>query len=93
MDWAQILVIILAVIFAVFLLLAILLAVLLIKVTRQIRSAASSAERTMAVLELAVAGFSKGSLPLTISRTIIKQILKTRSKKRKETNAEQAERR
>lgn len=83
MDWAQILVIILAVFFAVFLLLAILLAALLIRVTRQIKAAASSAERTVAALEMAFTGLSKASLPLTISRTIIKQIIKAKSKKRK----------
>jgi K+-sensing histidine kinase KdpD len=78
MDWAQILVIILAVIFAVFLLLAILLAVLLIKVTRQIKAAASNAERTVAAVELAFSGLSKASLPLTITRMVVKQLMKSK---------------
>jgi uncharacterized protein YoxC len=78
MDWAQILVIILAVIFAVFLLLAILLAVLLIKVTRQIKAAASNAERTVAAIEVAFSGLSKASLPLTITRMVVKQLMKSK---------------
>jgi uncharacterized protein YoxC len=78
MDWAQILVIILAVIFAVFLLLAILLAVLLIKVTRQIKAAATNAERTVAAIEVAFSGLSKASLPLTITRMVVKQLMKSK---------------
>lgn len=77
MNWAQILVIILAIFFAIFLLLAIMLAVLLIRVSRQIKAAASSAERTVAAVEVAVSGFSKAALPLTISRMILKQIMKS----------------
>lgn len=85
MDWAQILVIILAVFFAVFLLLAILLAVLLIRITRQIKAAASNAERTVAAIEVAFAGLSKASLPMTITRLVIKQLIKSKSKKGKES--------
>jgi hypothetical protein len=83
MDWAQILVIILAIFFAIFLFLAIALAVLLIKITRQIKVAAASAERTVAAIEGAVAGLSKTSLPLTLLRTGLKRVMKTRSKKPK----------
>lgn len=79
MDWAQILVITLAVLFAVFLVVAIVVAILLIKVTRQIKSAAASAERTVHALEGSVGVFSKTTLPLAVTKGIISQ-MKKRSK-------------
>lgn len=81
MDWAQILVITLAVLFAIFLIVAIVLAVLLIKVTRQIKSAAASAERTVQALEGSVGAFNKTALPLMITKGIVAQITK-RSKRK-----------
>lgn len=86
MDWAQILVIILGTLFAVFLLLAVLLAVLLVKITRQIKTTASSAERTVAALEGAFTGLSKSSMPLTILRVVLKQVMKAKSQKSKGSN-------
>ena len=78
MDWAQVLVVILAVLFSAFLLLAILLAVLLVKVTRQIKAAASSAERAVAAIEGTVSGFSSAALPMKIVRMVMKHITKAR---------------
>ena len=66
MDWAQILVIILSVFLALFLLLAIVLVVMLIKVTRQIKTVTDSAQRTVAHMESAAAGFSKTTSPLFV---------------------------
>lgn len=83
MDWAQILVIMLAVLFALFLIVAIIIGVLIIKVTRQIKSAASSAERTVHALEGSVNAFNKTALPLMVTKGIISQLAK-RSKSKKE---------
>ena len=81
MDWAQILVILLAALFAIFLAVAIALAVLLIKITRQIKSAADSAERTVAALEGSVRTFNKSALPLMVAKGIVGQAVKlSRSK-------------
>ena len=82
MDWAQILVILLAVLFAVFLIVAIALAILIMKISRQIKSAAASAERTVAALEGSVNAFNKTALPLMMTKGIMSQLLK-RSKKKK----------
>lgn len=82
MDWAQILVIILAVLFAVFLALAIVLALLVLSLTRQIKAAAASAERTVAAMEGAVTQFNKAALPLAIVKGIIKQVNKTTTRKK-----------
>lgn len=76
MDWAQVLVIILAVLFAVFMIVAIALAVLLLKITRQIKSAAASAERTVHALEGSMSTFNKTALPLMIARGIINRVIK-----------------
>jgi hypothetical protein len=76
MDWPQILVIILAVLFIVFLIFAITLIVLIISVTRQIKAAAASAERTVSAIEESVTTFNKVALPMMISKKIIAQVLK-----------------
>jgi uncharacterized protein involved in cysteine biosynthesis len=88
MDWAQILVIILAILFAVFLLLAITLAVLIISVTRQIKAAAASAERTVSALEGTVSQFNKAAIPMMITRKVIAQIMKSAKKKERSKNHE-----
>lgn len=80
MDWAQVLVIILAVVLAIFLLLGIVLAVLLIRVTRQIKSVTSSAQRTVDQIEHAAAGISRLTSPLLVLRTL-KGFLKRKGKK------------
>ena len=76
MDWAQILVIILAVVLLLFLLLAIVLISLLIKVTKQIKSVTTSAQRTAEHLESAIGGITKVTSPLLLLRTILKQAKK-----------------
>lgn len=59
MDWApQVLVVILSVFLALFLLLSIVLVVLLIKVTKQIKTVTTSAERTVVKLEEAATNAS-----------------------------------
>lgn len=82
MDWAQILVIILATLFAIFLIVAIVLGFLIVKVTRQIKTAASSAERTVAAVESAMLNMNKAALPLTILRMVMKQVTKPKSSKK-----------
>lgn len=88
MDWAQILVIILAVLFTIFLILAITLAVLIIAVTRQIKAAAASAERTVSAFESTVVQFNKAALPMMITRKIITQIIKSSKKKERSSKNE-----
>lgn len=84
MDWAQILVFILAALFVVFLVVAIALIVLLIKVTRQIKSATESAERTVHAFEDSVNTFNKTALPLMVAKGIIGQVAKRAKKKSNE---------
>ena len=87
MDWAQILVIMLAVLFAVFLVVAIAVALLLLKLTRQIKSATSSAERTMRALEGSVGAFNKAALPLMVTKGIINKLTKhSKEKERSRQN-------
>lgn len=81
MDWAQILVILLAVLFAIFLTIVVILAVLLVSITRQIKAATASAQRTMVALEDATNQFSRAALPLMITKKIINQVIKTSKKK------------
>lgn len=76
MDWAHIIVIILAIFLGIFLLLAIGLLVLLIKVTRQIKSVTTSAERTAQAIEGSVETLNKFTSPLMISRMVSKQLKK-----------------
>ncbi len=89
MDWAQILVIILAVLFAVFLVVAIALAVLILSITRQIKAATASAERTIQAIEGSVASFNKVALPLALTKGIIGQFTKKPRKKAKAPTREQ----
>ncbi len=81
MDWAYILVIFLAVLFAIFLIVAIILGVLLIKITRQIKSTAASAERTIQSLENSAETFKRAALPAMVAKGIIGQVMK-RSKQK-----------
>lgn len=83
MDWAQILVFILAILFAIFLIVAIALAVVIISITKQLKAAASSAERTIHAIEGSVANLSKMALPLTLARGVLGQLLKKPRKKNK----------
>lgn len=80
MDWAQILVIILSFFLALFLLLAIVLTAFLIRLTRQIKSVTSSAERTAASVEKAVVGFTNVTSPIFLAKALTKQIKKFKSK-------------
>lgn len=82
MDWAQVLVIVLAVLFSIFLIVAIAIGVMLLKVTRQIKSAAASAERTVQALEGSVQTFTKTALPMMVTRGIIGQVKKAIVKKK-----------
>ena len=84
MDWAQILVIILSVFLAIFLVLGIVLIVLLIRLTRQIRSVTSSAERTAHGIESAVSNISKFSSPAIIVRLLARQMKKLKKRKGEE---------
>lgn len=83
MNWAQVLVIILAIFLALFLLLGIILTLLLIKVTRQIKAATSSAQRTAEYVERAAAGITKITSPAFLVRTIIKHIKKIKRSQEK----------
>lgn len=89
MDWAQILVIVLAVLFAVFLILAIGLAILLVSISRQIKAATASAERTIHAIEGSVASFNKVALPLALTKGILGQLTKIPRKKTKAPKNEQ----
>jgi hypothetical protein len=86
MDWAQILVILLAALFAVFIVVAIIIGILIIKVTRQIKSAASSAERTVQALEGSVNAFNKTALPLMVTKGIISSLAKRSKVKKSKEN-------
>ena len=86
MDWAQLLVIILGVFLAIFLLLAILLAVLLLRITKQIRTVATTAEQTVSALRGAASGLGTTPVPLMIVRTVLRQLAKSRSKMKKTNN-------
>lgn len=73
MDWAQILVILLTVILVVFLILAAILTVLLIKLTHQIKSVASSAQKTVSSIETSASRLRKGVAPLVFISSVIKR--------------------
>lgn len=81
MEWAQILVIILAVFLAIFLLLGIVLLVVLIKLSRQIRNMAASAERTVAGFERAAGNISRLASPVTLLSGASQIIRRIRGKK------------
>ena len=76
MDWAQVLVIVLAVLFAIFLVITIVLAVILLKITRQIKSATASAQRTMHALEGSTKALNSAAMPLMITKAVIRQLRK-----------------
>lgn len=80
MDWAQILVIILASFLALFLLLAVVLVIIMIRVTRQIKSVTSSAERTVQLFEKTISqARGLASLPVII-KIVQKYMRKMKSK-------------
>jgi len=82
MDWAQILVVILAIVLAIFLILAIALVVVLLKITKQIKSIAATAERTVQQFEKSATNISKFSSPMMLLR-LAKSKLNKRSKSTK----------
>jgi len=84
MDWAQILVIILSIFLAIFLLLGIVLAILLIRLTQQIRSVTSSAQRTVGSIEALVANVSKFSSPALLIKMLAGQAKKFKKSKGEE---------
>ncbi|QQS22211.1 hypothetical protein IPM09_01550 [Candidatus Saccharibacteria bacterium] len=79
MEWAMVLVIILSVFLALFLALAIVLVVLLIKITRQIKSVTSAAERTALKFESAASNAAAFSSPLAIAK-LFKSFVSNRKK-------------
>ena len=83
MDWAQILVYLLAVLFSIFLVLAIMLTIVLLQVTRQIKSAAASAEETLHTLEKSVSTFNRTAVPLMMTKSVINQVMKYAQKDKK----------
>lgn len=78
MDWAMVLVIILAVFLALFLVLAIVLVALLIKVTKQIKSITTTAERTALKFESAAENISRFSSPIMIAKLVSSFIKKSK---------------
>jgi len=70
MDWAQVLVIILSVFLAIFLLLAVILTIMLIRVTKQIKSITSTAERAALKLEGVARNISSATSPILIAKVI-----------------------
>jgi hypothetical protein len=78
-DWAQILVIILAIFLALFLALGIALLVMLLRLTRQIKTVASSAHRTATHIERLVAGVATTVRPALLFTTF-KKLLKRKRK-------------
>lgn len=83
MDWAQILVIILSLFLAIFLLLGIILTVLLIRLTQQIKSVTTSAQRAASDIEGLVGNVSKFSSPALIIRMMARQVKKFKRQKEK----------
>jgi len=80
MDWAQVLVIILSVFLAIFLLLAVVLTILLIKVTKQIKSITSTAERAAIKLEGVARNISTAASPMLIAK-LVRSFVKAKRKK------------
>ena len=81
MDWAQVLVILLSVLFAIFLIVAIALIVLILQITKQIKSAAASAERTVHAIEDSVGTFKKTALPIMMTKTVLDQVMNRKKAK------------
>ena len=75
-DWAQILVIILSTFLAIFLIVGIILAVMLVRLTRQIRTIAAVAERTMEGFERAARNVRLAAVPTMILGKVMKFIKK-----------------
>ena len=80
MDWAQVLVIILSVALAIFLILAIMLTALLIRVTVQIKSITSAAERTALKFESVAENAARFATPMAVFNIVSKFIKKNKSK-------------
>lgn len=70
MEWAQILVIILSVFLAIFLVLAVILTALLIKVTKQIKSITTTAERAALRLESTASNVSLFTSPMMLTKMV-----------------------
>jgi hypothetical protein len=70
MEWAMILVIILSIFLALFLALAIALVIMLMKVTKQIKSVTSTAERAALKFESTAENISKFSSPLVLAKLV-----------------------
>lgn len=79
MDWAQILVIILAIFLALFLALGIALLAMLLRLTQQIKTVTSSAQRTASHIERLVAGITSMVRPALLFTTL-KKLLKRKRK-------------
>jgi len=80
MDWFQILVIILSVFLAVFLILGIILIAMIIKVTKQVKSIASTAERAAAKIEGVARNIGAATSPMLIAK-IVRSFIKGKRKK------------
>lgn len=83
MDWAQVLVIILSIFLALFLLLGIILTIFLIRLTQQIKSVTSSAQRTANDIEGMVSNISKFSSPGLVMKLVARQAKKLKKRKEK----------
>lgn len=70
MEWAQVLVIILSVFLAIFLVLAVVLTALLIKVTKQIKSITTKAEKAAMRLESTATNVSMYTSPMMIAKAV-----------------------
>jgi hypothetical protein len=70
MEWAQVLVIILSVFLALFLLLSMILVVLLIKVTKQIKSVTTAAERTVLKFEDTASNIATFTSPIALAKMV-----------------------
>ena len=70
MEWAQVLVIILSVFLAIFLVLAVALTALLIKVTKQIKSITTKAEKAAMRLESTATNVSMYTSPMMIAKAV-----------------------
>ena len=82
MEWAQILVIILSIFLAIFLLLSIVLIVLLIRVTKQIKTVTSGAERVVQNIETTTSNISRVTSPVIIGKVVAMYVKKFMKSKR-----------
>lgn len=80
MSWEQILVLILGAALAVFLVLAIVLVVLLIKVSRQLKRIADTAQRTVGSVETTVSNLSRATSPVYVTKFITSYLKRMKSK-------------